>query len=56
MRILTISLLLFIFAGCGTLWYTPLAERKQACMEKFIKLDVDGIDAAKMCETAFDKN
>jgi len=55
MKLLFISLLLFSFTGCSSLFYTPLAERKQACMEKFVKLDIEGLDSAKMCKTAFEK-
>jgi hypothetical protein len=55
MKLLIISLLLFSFTGCSSLFYKAIAERKQDCMERFVKLDIDGVEAAKMCEIAYKK-
>jgi hypothetical protein len=49
MKLVIISILLLLFTGCSSFFYKPLAERKENCVERMIKLDVDGVDAARIC-------
>ena len=49
MKLLFISILLFSFTGCSMFMYKPLNERREDCAARFVKLDVDGLDASKMC-------
>jgi hypothetical protein len=50
MKVALLILTSLLLTGCGVFFYKPMAERKEDCVERFIKMDIDGLDAAQMCE------
>lgn len=49
MKFAILLIVMLSVTSCGSLFYKRIADRKEDCVERFIKLDVDGVDASKIC-------